>query len=140
MVNAKPYLLPLTSHSSKTGELLEDTLSAYLKEKMSKDVESVQIADLAQALSVRRDMHPYRSFVVASTVYDAAENLPNSRSSAPWSAANKSKKPRLGLKLVTMSSHGVLDKEPIPHLCEIQLASATSYKETCRSPVLLLRL
>ncbi|KAI1365305.1 polyketide synthase [Xylaria arbuscula] len=95
-VHARPYLLPLTSHSSKAGELLEDTLAAYLKRKMSEGVKSIEVADLAQTLSVRRDLHSCRSFVVASTVGDVLENLQKTRPSTPWSVTSKSKKPRLG--------------------------------------------
>ncbi|KAJ3579181.1 hypothetical protein NPX13_g1377 [Xylaria arbuscula] len=95
-VHARPYLLPLTSHSSKAGELLEDTLAAYLKRKMSEGVESIEVADLAQTLSVGRDLHSCRSFVVASTVGDVLENLQKTRPSTPWSVTSKSKKPRLG--------------------------------------------
>ncbi|KAI1812330.1 polyketide synthase [Poronia punctata] len=93
-VHARPYLLALTSHSTKAGELLEGTLSDYLKRKAEKG-DMLDIADLAQTLSVRRDMHAHRSFLVVNGVADTIENLQTPRPSAPWTVANKSR-PRLG--------------------------------------------
>lgn len=88
-VHSRPYLVPLTSHSSKAGELSEETLSTYLENS------SVTIADLAYSLSTRRTMHSQRSFVVASDSTGLAEQLRTPRPAAPWTAALKSA-PRLG--------------------------------------------
>lgn len=89
-VHARPYLVPLSSHSSKAGELSEETLAKYIDES-----EDVTIADLAYSLSTRRTMHQQRSFVVANDAAGMLEQLKTPRPAAPWTPANKTV-PRLG--------------------------------------------
>ncbi|OQE08795.1 hypothetical protein PENVUL_c008G03992 [Penicillium vulpinum] len=88
-VHDRPYLLPLTSHSTKAGELWEKLLRSYLIN------ESPQLPDVAFTLSHRRTMHRYRSFIVSGSLQAALENTERPRPYAPWSQAN-SDPPRLG--------------------------------------------
>jgi acyl transferase domain-containing protein len=89
-VHARPYLVPLTSHSTKGGELAEESLAAYLKE-----VGNVSIEDLAFSLSERRTMHQQRSFIVANDTAAALDLLNTPRPSAPWTQSTRTK-PRIG--------------------------------------------
>lgn len=82
MTGDRPYLLPLTSHSVKTGKLTGEAFSNYVEARPDLD-----IRDLAYSLSVRRSMHKFRSFVVSND----ADPLPV----AAWTAA-RSQKPRIG--------------------------------------------
>jgi acyl transferase domain-containing protein/NADPH:quinone reductase-like Zn-dependent oxidoreductase/NAD(P)-dependent dehydrogenase (short-subunit alcohol dehydrogenase family)/aryl carrier-like protein len=88
-VHARPYLVPLSSHSSKAGELSEETWANYIESA------DVSIADLAYSLSVRRTMHQQRSFVVANDSAGMLDQLKTPRPAAPWTPANK-QTPRLG--------------------------------------------
>jgi len=116
-VHARPHLLPLTSHSSKAGELLEGTLSNYLKKKEEKG-DIFEIADLALSLSVRRDMHPHRSFLVANGVADTIDGLQKPRPSAPWTVAKKSK-PRLGFVFTGQGAQWYASKYSLPPFCTL---------------------
>lgn len=90
-VHSRPYLVPLTSHSAKAGELTEAALAEYIE-----NAEEATIADVAHSLSsTRRTMHQQRSFVVASDNFGMKEQLSTPRPAAPWTAALKST-PRLG--------------------------------------------
>ncbi|KAF7549858.1 hypothetical protein G7Z17_g6123 [Cylindrodendrum hubeiense] len=89
-VHSRPYLVPLTSHSSKAGELAEETLAAYLKDGNDSNIE-----DLAYSLSTRRTMHQQRSFIVAEDAAALVEQLSTPRPAAPWTPIQKST-PRLG--------------------------------------------
>ncbi|KJZ78292.1 hypothetical protein HIM_02330 [Hirsutella minnesotensis 3608] len=88
-VHSRPYLVPLTSHSSKAGELSEEVLAKYLENS------DVSIADLAYSLSTRRTMHSQRSFVVANDSNALVEQLKVPRPAAPWTASLNTT-PRLG--------------------------------------------
>ncbi|KAF5134116.1 Reducing polyketide synthase hmp8 [Metarhizium anisopliae] len=89
-VHSRPYLVPLTSHSPKAGEMSEETLKAYLN-----NTEDATIADLAYSLSTRRTLHQQRSFVVANDKAGLVDQLSSPRPAAPWAIA-KNPVPRLG--------------------------------------------
>ncbi|KAG8417127.1 putative Hybrid PKS-NRPS biosynthetic cluster [Metarhizium acridum] len=89
-VHSRPYLVPLTSHSSKAGEMSEETLKAYLN-----NTEDATIADLAYSLSTRRTLHQQRSFVVANDKAGLVDQLSSPRPAAPWTIA-KNAVPKLG--------------------------------------------
>ncbi|KHN94311.1 polyketide synthase [Metarhizium album ARSEF 1941] len=89
-VHSRPYLVPLTSHSPKAGELSEENLKAYLNSG-----EDVTIADLAYSLSTRRTLHQQRSFVVANDKAGLVDQLSSPRPAAPWTLA-KNAVPKLG--------------------------------------------
>ncbi|GJN76281.1 putative Hybrid PKS-NRPS biosynthetic cluster [Purpureocillium lilacinum] len=89
-VHSRPYLVPLTSHSPKAGEMSEDTLTKYVESS-----ENATVADLAYSLSTRRTMHQQRSFVVANDAAGLVEQLGTPRPAAPWTPA-KNAAPRLG--------------------------------------------
>jgi acyl transferase domain-containing protein/NADPH:quinone reductase-like Zn-dependent oxidoreductase/aryl carrier-like protein len=86
----RPYLLPITSHTAKTGEKLEKALRAYLVSN-----EEVALSDLTCSLSSKRTFHGQRSFVVAGDVEDALDQLDQKRPNAPWVSSNQNP-PRLG--------------------------------------------
>ncbi|KAH6899708.1 polyketide synthase [Thelonectria olida] len=88
-VHARPYLVPLTSHSAKAGELAEEVMAKYV------DSRDVGIEDLAYSLSTRRTMHQQRSFVVAEHSASLLEQLSTPRPAAPWTPTQQST-PRLG--------------------------------------------
>lgn len=87
-VHSRPYLVPLTSHSAKAGELAEQSMASYVDS-------GAGIEDLAYSLSTRRTMHQQRSFVVASHAASLREQLSVPRPSAPWTPALQTP-PRLG--------------------------------------------
>lgn len=89
-VHSRPYLVPLTSHSTKAGELAEKTLATYIEDGNGSNIE-----DLAYSLSTRRTMHSQRSFVVAEDSAALVEQLSTPRPAAPWTPTQKST-PRLG--------------------------------------------
>lgn len=89
-VHSRPYLVPLTSHSAKAGELSEETLKTYLN-----NTEDSTIADLAFSLSTRRTLHQQRSFVVANDKTGLVDQLTTPRPAAPWTVA-KNSVPKLG--------------------------------------------
>ncbi|KAH7149618.1 polyketide synthase [Dactylonectria estremocensis] len=89
-VHSRPYLVPLTSHSTKAGELAEEALATYLK-----DGNDASIEDLAYSLATRRTMHQQRSFVVAEDSAGLVEQLSTPRPAAPWTPTQKTT-PRLG--------------------------------------------
>ncbi|KAJ9293898.1 hypothetical protein DTO271G3_7274 [Paecilomyces variotii] len=88
-VHNRPYLLPLTSHSTKAGELWEKLLASYLRSELP------QLSDVGFTLSHRRTMHRHRSFVVSGSLQSTVEDIEQPRPYAPWSQAN-SDLPRLG--------------------------------------------
>lgn len=89
-VHSRPFILPLTSHSPKAGELSEKTLASYIKKT------EPRIANLAYSLTTYRSMHQHRSFVIASSIKDALEKLEKPRPLAPWSHVKTMNKPRPG--------------------------------------------
>ena len=67
----RPFLMPLTSHSKKAGDLLTETLANFVKSK--KDVSP---ANLARSLSnPGRSLHRHRSFFVESARVSTLEKL-----------------------------------------------------------------
>ncbi|KAL3426470.1 beta-ketoacyl synthase domain-containing protein [Phlyctema vagabunda] len=89
-VLGRPFLAPLTSHSEKAGALWTLKLAEYVKQ-----YPDVNVQDLAYTLSVRRSMHKYRSFVVASAYTGFLAGLENPPPVACWKRA-PDQYPRVG--------------------------------------------
>ncbi|TWU76947.1 t1pks [Metarhizium rileyi] len=98
-VHSRPYLVPITSHSSKAGEMSEETLKTHLN-----NTEDVAIADLAYSLYTRRTLHQQRPFIVANDKADLVDQLSTPRPAAPWTVA-KNAVPRLGFIFTGQGAH-----------------------------------
>ena len=89
MVEKRPFLLPLTSHTEKAGNLFKAGLSHFLE-----DNNQHSAASLARSLSDHgRTMHKVRSFLVEKDREDTLQGL---HESLTWTRSDKSKI-RLGL-------------------------------------------
>ncbi|RAK95330.1 lovastatin nonaketide synthase [Aspergillus ibericus CBS 121593] len=86
-VQHRPFLVPLTSHSDKAGDLLTERLVEYLQRQ-----EDCQVADLAVSLSTARSMHDQRSYAIGNdptTIQQSLQKVP------AWTKTSK-QAPRLG--------------------------------------------
>ncbi|KAG9238221.1 putative lovastatin nonaketide synthase [Amylocarpus encephaloides] len=89
MVTERPYLLPLTSHTEKAGNLLKNNLSTFIAG------EDVSAADAALSLSNPGiSKHQYRSYVIGQDQDAVIERL-TTTGGTPWTRATKTK-PRIG--------------------------------------------
>ena len=84
MVASRPYLLPLTSHTEKAGDLLKKTLAQFMESNTQHSA-----AALAGSLSDSgRTLHQVRSYVVEK---DAAEAMAGLNQALIWTRSNKSR-------------------------------------------------
>ncbi|CAD6587369.1 MAG: hypothetical protein ASARMPREDX12_002825 [Alectoria sarmentosa] len=84
MVERRPFLLPLTSHTEKAGNLFKAGLSHFLEDKTEHSA-----AALARSLSDHgRTMHKVRSFLVEK---DRDDTLSGLQESLTWTRSDKSK-------------------------------------------------
>ena len=84
MVEKRPYLLPLTSHTEKAGNLFKAGLSHFLE-----DNTELSAASLARSLSDHgRTKHKVRSFLVEK---DRDDTLSGLHESLTWTRSDKSK-------------------------------------------------
>lgn len=90
MVDGRPFLVPLTSHSEKAGQLWTKSLIGHLMEDPD-----VQVHDLAYSLSTRRSMHRYRSFAIGKDQETTLNDLNAPQPIAAW-AAKIDVTPRIG--------------------------------------------
>ena len=88
--NARPYLLPLSSHTEKAGKLLISTLIDHLLQNPT-----IASADLAWSYSVRRSIHSFRSFAVGHNRESFQERLTGLSLTGAWTKRLDGK-PRLG--------------------------------------------
>nr|AKL78824.1 GLPKS3 [Glarea lozoyensis] len=90
MVSERPFLLPLTSHTEKAGNLLKNNLSTFIAG------ENVSAPDAALSLSnPGRSNHQYRSYVIGQDSDEMIEKLSTTTGGTPWTRATKTK-PRIG--------------------------------------------
>lgn len=89
-VHGRPYLIPLSSHSEKAGKILAGCLSTFLERQPE-----LAVQNFAYSLAVRRSMHRYRSFVVASNLSKSIDGLKNPPPASAWTLS-KDTTPRLG--------------------------------------------
>lgn len=78
MVECRPYLVPLTSHSERAGKQWAETLTTYLKNN------SASVSDIGAALSSRRTMHRFRSFAIASDMEKLIERIQDPVPGSGW--------------------------------------------------------
>ena len=90
MVNERPYLLSLSTHSPKAGSALVQNLINYLERQPD-----ISPDDLAYSLSSRRSLHTHRSFAIGNDKETLVSELKNLRSKATWTPA-KEHPPKLG--------------------------------------------
>ncbi|GCB21870.1 polyketide synthase-nonribosomal peptide synthetase [Aspergillus awamori] len=83
----RPFLVPLTSHTDKAGDLWTEKLVEYLDKH-----EGCHVADLALSLSTSRSMHAQRSYAIGKNVTSIRDSL---RKVPAWTKASK-QSPRLG--------------------------------------------
>ena len=90
MSRDRPFLIPLTSHSIKAGEMLAAKFASHLQHRRD-----CEIADFAHTLSSRRSMHQQRSFSIGNDRESILEGLVDPPPAASWTAASK-QRPRIG--------------------------------------------
>lgn len=90
VIDERPYLLPLTSHSETAGKLWIRSLAGYLEK-----YPATRAQDLAHSLSSKRSMHRYRSFVIGSDQETLLKELADPSLIAAWAASN-GVNPRIG--------------------------------------------
>ncbi|CAO1600411.1 hypothetical protein XANCAGTX0491_004101 [Xanthoria calcicola] len=93
MVDGRPFLVPLSSHSEKAGKSLTRSLSNYLER-----YPDTVVRDLAYSLHVRRSLHRYRSFAVGHNKDTLMHEFGSPQPTAVWTPA-KETTPRLGFVL-----------------------------------------
>lgn len=86
----RPFLLPLSSHSENAGRHHINNLIAYVEQRPE-----TEVADLAYSHSVRRTLHPYRSFAIGQTLSGLVTDLASPKPVAAWKR-KASSPPRLG--------------------------------------------
>jgi acyl transferase domain-containing protein/NADPH:quinone reductase-like Zn-dependent oxidoreductase len=98
----RPFLFPVTSHATETGERLRGALRTYLVSATQKDGKSKTVQhlrDLAYTLSAHRSPHKIRSFAIAASTGALISELETPRASAEWKTApahSSSSTPRIG--------------------------------------------
>ncbi|KAJ5392474.1 hypothetical protein N7509_007964 [Penicillium cosmopolitanum] len=75
----RPFLLPLSSHSENAGRRHIANLMAYVEQRPE-----TAVADLAYSHSVRRTLHPYRSFAIGQTLSSLMTDLASPKPVAAW--------------------------------------------------------
>lgn len=87
----RPYLIPLSTHSTEAGAKAAQALSTWLQTNPD-----TRLPDLAHTLDTRRTQHKLRSYVVSSSAQEAAERLCRSDGPVQWTPAKPpSSPPRL---------------------------------------------
>ena len=78
IVEKRPFLIPLTSHTEKAGKLLVSSTSEFIQQRPD-----LKVYDLAYSMSARRSMHQCRSFAIGhdqqSVLHDLAEPKPTAK-------------------------------------------------------------
>ena len=76
---ARPFIVPITSHSENAGKKLESKLWKY-----ADDHPDCNMVDLAHSLSYRRSKHALRTFLLAKDVDSLKEQLETPHNRASW--------------------------------------------------------
>lgn len=90
MIQKRPYLVPLSSHSEKAGKRMAGKLAAFLRDNTKVNPEV-----FATSLSRRRTMHRFRSFAIGSTTGSLISRLEEPLPAAQWKGKLESP-PRVG--------------------------------------------
>lgn len=80
----RPFLIPVTSHATETGEHLRKALQGYL---MKQENSKTRLRDLAYTLSAHRTVHKIRSFAIGASKDELIAELEKPRESAVWKTA-----------------------------------------------------
>ncbi|KAA8649458.1 putative Nonribosomal peptide synthetase [Aspergillus tanneri] len=91
MTRKRPYLVPLTSHTERSGKLMANKLSDYMQRN-----QEVNISTFAMTLSRRRTMHRFRSFAIGSNAESLLSSLEEPLPVAQWKG-KLDRLPRIGL-------------------------------------------
>lgn len=86
----RPYLFPITTHSTGSGNITRDVLNNYINSH-----QTTLLRDLAISLSSRRSMHRVRSFAIGHDIESLMTDLTQPRPIATW-VTTQPKVPRLG--------------------------------------------
>lgn len=95
----RPYLFPVTSHATETGERLRSVLQEYVTAQKGDKPKAQNLGDLAYTLSAHRTAHKVRSFAIAASTDALIAELEKPRESAGWKTAatrSSSTTPRIG--------------------------------------------
>lgn len=91
----RPFLLPVTSHATETGEHLRSALRQYLAKQDNGEAGKTPLHDLAYTLSAHRTFHKIRSFAIGASKDALIAELENPRASAEWKPTSRST-PQIG--------------------------------------------
>lgn len=91
----RPFLLPVTSHATETGEHLRSALQQYLAKQDNGEAGKTPLHDLAYTLSAHRTFHKIRSFAIGASKDALIAELENPRASAEWKTSSRST-PQIG--------------------------------------------
>ncbi|KAH8777320.1 hypothetical protein F5883DRAFT_639404 [Diaporthe sp. PMI_573] len=95
----RPFLFPVTSHATETGERQRGVLREYLTARKDGNTATQHLRDLAYTLSAHRTVHKIRSFAIAASTVALVAELETPRASAEWKTAatrSSSTTPRIG--------------------------------------------
>ncbi|KAG8162418.1 hypothetical protein KVR01_008183 [Diaporthe batatas] len=95
----RPFLFPVTSHATETGQRLRVVLGEYVTAQKGDRPAAQHLRDLAHTLSAHRTTHKVRSFAIASSAGALIAELEEPRESAEWKTAasrSSSTTPRIG--------------------------------------------
>lgn len=82
--SARPYLIPVTSHATESGEHLRTALRGYLAKQDDSKTGATNLRDLAYTLSAHRTFHKIRSFAIGASRDALLAELEKPRDSAEW--------------------------------------------------------
>lgn len=82
----RPFLIPVTSHATETGEQLRGGLRGYLTKQDGK-TDSAHLRDFAYTLSAHRTVHKIRSFAIGASKDELIAELEKPRGLAEWKTA-----------------------------------------------------
>lgn len=95
----RPFIFPVSSHATETGERLRGVLREYLTAQKDSKLITQHLRDLAYTLSAHRTVHKIRSFAIAASKDALIAELENPRATAEWKTAaarSSSAAPRIG--------------------------------------------
>ncbi|KAK2608325.1 hypothetical protein N8I77_006943 [Diaporthe amygdali] len=84
---ARPFLVPISSHTTETGERLKGALREYLTVRKNGNTNTTNIRDLAYTFSAHRTVHKVRSFAIAASADELVAELETARASSEWKTA-----------------------------------------------------
>lgn len=83
----RPFLFPVTSHTTETGERLKSAFRDYLTVQKAGKTSTTHLGDLAYTLSAHRTVHKVRSFAIGASTNELVAELETPRASSEWKTA-----------------------------------------------------